>query len=249
MRACFGLKTCLLFLVVDVCRSRRPRKFPEQPQSRLRRAGRTIFGIGAGGPRNLVLRHRLQRPVLHLLVSAAPRRRDRLVQDPRGEEQARPVPGMGRDARPGLLRSRRPELSGAQPRRDLWLPILQGRRRASEVRRARGLSRPWRATSRMLRSTRRRRTARRISARTPVTCGSARRPERWACANSPIRASTRRNGASSTARLQVGTPTASSCRPTRATVTRAPTGCSTARSSRRSASGCRAAPATSPTIR
>ena len=71
-----------------------------------------------------------------------------------------------------------------------------------------------------------------------------------ACANFPIPASTRRNGASSTARSRSWDAYAQvHGRARTAAATPAPTACSTDRSSRRSASACPAAPATSPTSR
>ena len=79
-----------------------------------------------GGPRDLDVRHRLQRPLLHLHLPAAARRRDRLVRDPARRPPRRPVPGLGRDPRPRLLRARRPRLPGAvarpRPTGFLWCP-------------------------------------------------------------------------------------------------------------------------------
>ena len=57
----------------------RPDQCPKQPQSRIRRTGCAVFGLGARGPRDLVQGHRRQRPLSHLHLSAAPRRADRLV--------------------------------------------------------------------------------------------------------------------------------------------------------------------------
>ena len=95
-----------------------------------------------GRARDLDVRHRLQRPLLHLHLPAAARRRDRLVRDPARRAPGRPVPGLGRDPRPGLLRARRPRLPGAVGDGDLRLPVVPGRRRAARLRRPRGLPRP-----------------------------------------------------------------------------------------------------------
>ena len=143
-----------------------------------------------------------------------------------------------------------PQLPGQEPRGDLRLSVLPGRRRAAEVRRQGGLSRSrLRLRGRAVRH-RRRRMAQSISARAPATCASAPRPARWACANFPIRVSTRRSGSKLNGSLASwdGYRKPYPTKPDKRGFPRQ-RACSTARSSRRSASAWRAAPATSPTIR
>ena len=92
---------------------RRGRARAERAEPRLRRHQRRALAVRARRPRDLDVRHRLQRPLLHLHLPAAPRRRDRLVRDPRRRPPRRPVRGLGRDPRPRLLRARRSGLPGA----------------------------------------------------------------------------------------------------------------------------------------
>ena len=164
MRACLGLKafllkTCLLLLAVAIFATDRanaqsslnPGYAAQDAQySPSARAGREIwFFATAFNDR--------------FYTYSYPQRLGAAIdwyQDSRGQEQARPLPGLGRDSRPGLLRSRRSELSGAEPRGDVRLPVVHGRRGASEVRRTRPAIAIPPATSRMRRSTQPRRTAR-----------------------------------------------------------------------------------------
>ncbi len=200
---------------------------------------------GARRPRDLDVRHRLQRPLLHLHLPAAPRRRDRLVRRPRRRPPRRPLRGLGRHPRSRLLRPGRSRLPRPLGVRDLRLALVPGRRRAPLLRRPRGLPRPrLRFRGRALR---RLHPARRppTSARAPATSTSAPPPAPSACASSPTPASTPPRGRSSAA----GRATPPSSPTTPRARTAASTASGTARSSRRSASAWPAAPATSPTTR
>ena len=204
-----------------------------------------------GRTRDLVLRDRVQRPLLDLFVSATDRRGDRLVPNPRGQEQARPVPGLGRDSRsriaafratPIARRRRLEETYGFQ-----WCPGDDG---ASEVRRQGRLSRPRLRLQRRAIQHRHAAWHGRSAPETPATCCSGPRPARSGLRKFPnprfdAEKWRKLNGSLATWEELQQVPV----RRDRATATRAPTGCSTARSSRRSASACRAAPATSRTIR
>ena len=68
-----------LILGIDWLASPPYRRRAEQPQSRVRRWLTQVHALRARRPRDLVLCDRLQRPLLHLPLPAAARRRDRLV--------------------------------------------------------------------------------------------------------------------------------------------------------------------------
>ena len=162
----------------------------ERAQPGVRRDRAAALAGRAGGPRDLDVRHRLQRPLLHLHLPAAPRRGDRLVRHPRRRASRRPLRGLGGDPRSRLLHPGRSGLPGALGHRDLGLPLVPGRRRSSSPSSAARATATRPATSRTRPSTPRPRTAPPTSARAPATSTSAPPPARSACGSSPTRAST-----------------------------------------------------------
>ena len=113
---------------------------------------------GAGGARDLDVRDGVQRPLLHLFLSAAHRRRDRLVRVPARRPSAAScsTPGERYPTPTAACPATRTARRGRH--RDLRPALVPGRRHAALVRRPRGLSSIRPATSRTRRSTARRRT-------------------------------------------------------------------------------------------
>ena len=221
----------------------------EQPEPRLRRGRRPILPRRAGRAGNLVLRHRVQRPLLHLFLSAAPGRGDRLVSGARRQAQeatcfrpgARfPIPTAAcRATRTARLRAWTTPMASSGARATTSSCSMSARRviairPAISGRPVRYHHAPWQSGSAPERL------------RPPVRhldrgAGPAQVPE-------PALRSRQVAGAERLAGL-LGRLSAACSRAIPRTRIRASTGCSTARSSRRSGSAWRAAPATSPTIR
>ena len=101
---------------------------PAQPGVCRRRS--RAHAVRARRPRDLVLRDRRQRPLPHLRLSAAARRRDRLVRHPERREPRPALPHLGPDQRSRLLRAgQRRTAPRTSLERDLRLRLVPGRRR------------------------------------------------------------------------------------------------------------------------
>ena len=237
-----GLFAALLLAFALACRAV---EGAERAQPGLRRDQRRAIAVRAGRARDLDVRDRLQRPLLHLHLSAAARRGDRLVRHPAAPTGATSCSRPGARSRTRLLRAGRPGLPGAlaRPRPT----ASSGARATTRCCRSSGATatatRP--ATSRTRRSTPRRRRRGRPAAerlRSPF-----RHLDRRARAAQVPEPALRRRRLGDDRRLGGlrRLPLRRSRRPRQP----AATGSGTARSSRRSASAWPAAPATSPTIR
>ena len=211
---------------------------------------RAILALGARRARDLVLRDRLQRSLLHLLLSAAARRRDRLVPHSRAPRTSATCsrPGAPYPIRTAACRAIRTvrrksldETYGFQycPGDEELLKFVGTRGLSRSRLRLQGCAvqhvhAAWqrRSAPERLRSAVRHLDRRARPAQIPqsaLRCGEVAQAQRLARHLGRLR------------QVPVGRQ--------RQRRLRAPTACSTARSSRRSASAWRAAPATSPTIR
>ncbi len=222
----------------------------EQAQSRLCGAGLAVQSLGAGRPRDLVLRHRVQRPLLHLFVSRsgwAPRstgsrsspRKTSATCSRAGA--SRPIPTAAFPGDPNCPARTLDETYGFQyckgddellkfvGREGYRDPACDFQDAPFNVGTPHGEIDQRQSPCDLLFGTS---TGALGPAQVPqsaLRCGEMAQAQRLARDMGRVR------------QVPLGRQ--------ERTETRAPTGCSTDRSSRRSASACRAAPATSPTIR